>query len=206
MNHENPAVSASGESLDEPAAMEKLDEVRSLVVNSIAQTMDHYGVSATTALLYGLMYFHDDPITLDEMCTKMGMSKGSMSTGVRKLLENRMVHRTFRPGERKDLYRAEEDFYKNFINFFCRKWEDEITINMKAIEEAQAAYDDLLQSYELPLSVRRRIEKDRTKIEESKEYYWFLERLIDRCESGELLRWLSEDTDSERRRRQGRGR
>ncbi|MCH8553071.1 MAG: hypothetical protein LAT62_14130 [Natronospirillum sp.] len=189
--------------LEEDQALEKVDEVRSLVVNSIAQTMDHYGVSATTALLYGLMYFHDDPITLDEMCDKMGMSKGSMSTGVRKLLENRMVHRIFRPGERKDLYRAEEDFYKNFINFFCRKWEDEITINMKAIEEATQAYDTLLQEYDLPLSVRRRIEIDRKKIEESKDYYWFLERLIERCESGELLRWLSEDTPDTTRRTVG---
>lgn len=190
-------------SLEEDQALEKVDEVRSLVVNSIAQTMDHYGVSATTALLYGLMYFHDDPITLDEMCDKMGMSKGSMSTGVRKLLENRMVHRIFRPGERKDLYRAEEDFYKNFINFFCRKWQDEITINMKAIEEASEAYDTLLQEYDLPLSVRRRIELDRRKIEESKDYYWFLERLIERCESGELLRWLSEDTPENTRRTAG---
>ncbi|WP_189606875.1 GbsR/MarR family transcriptional regulator [Saccharospirillum salsuginis] len=176
-------------------AEDALRQVRSLVVNSIAQTMDHYGVNSTTGLLYGLMYFHNDPITLDEMCAKMGMSKGSMSTGVRKLQENKMVHRIFRPGSRKDLYRAEEDFHKNFINFFCRRWEDEVTINMKAIEAAETEYQALLERDDLPADIAREIEIDLAKIDESKDYYRFLEKLIARCESGELFRWLADDND-----------
>jgi len=176
-------------------AEEALRQVRSLVVDSIAQTMDHYGVNSTIGMLYGLMYFHNDPITLDEMCAKMGMSKGSMSTGVRKLQENKMVHRIFRPGSRKDLYRAEEDFHKNFINFFCRRWEDEVTINMKAIETAEAEYQTLLDRDDLPADVVREIEIDMAKIDESKDYYRFLEKLIARCESGELFRWLADDND-----------
>lgn len=179
---------------EEQSAAEELRQVRSLVVNSIAQTMDHYGVNATTGLLYGLMYFHNDPITLDEMCDKMGMSKGSMSTGVRKLQENKMVHRIFRPGSRKDLYRAEEDFHKNFINFFCRRWEDEVTINMKAIDEAEQHYQRLLDSGDLPEAIRHEIAIDLAKIDESKDYYRFLEKLIARCESGELFRWLAEES------------
>lgn len=173
---------------------ERLDATRGLVVDAIAQTMDHYGVNASTALLYGLMYFHNDPITLDEMCAKMGMSKASMSTGVRKLQDNRMVHRVFRPGSRKDLYRAEEDFHKNFINFFCRRWEEEVTINGKAIAAAERQYQALLDDPDLDAETEREIERDLAKIDESKHYYHFLEKLIARSESGELFRWLADDS------------
>lgn len=173
---------------------DRLDATRGLVVDAIAHSMDHYGVNASTALLYGLMYFHNDPITLDEMCAKMGMSKASMSTGVRKLQDNRMVHRVFRPGSRKDLYRAEEDFHKNFINFFCQRWEEEVTINSKAIAEAERHYQALLDEPDLDAGLEREIAIDLAKIEESKHYYRFLEKLIARCESGELFRWLADDS------------
>lgn len=179
---------------DTSAIADRLEATRSLVVAAIAQTMDHYGVNASTALLYGLMYFHNDPITLDEMCAKMGMSKASMSTGVRKLQDNRMVHRVFRPGSRKDLYRAEADFHKNFINFFCRRWEEEVTINGKAITSAEHHYQSLLEDPDLDADTEREIERDLAKIDASKHYYRFLEKLIARSESGELFRWLADDS------------
>lgn len=181
---------------DDPSesVQDRLDATRGLVVDAIAQTMDHYGVNSSTAVLYGLMYFHNDPITLDEMCDKMGMSKASMSTGVRKLQDNRMVHRVFRTGSRKDLYRAEEDFHKNFINFFCRRWEEEVTINGRAIAQAENHYRELLDDPELDAETEREIGLDLAKIEESKHYYRFLETLIARCESGELFRWLADDS------------
>jgi DNA-binding transcriptional regulator GbsR (MarR family) len=187
-----PSQASAGD--DTQTLPERLEATRSLVVDAIAQTMDHYGVNASTALLYGLMYFHNDPITLDEMCAKMGMSKASMSTGVRKLQDNRMVHRVFRPGSRKDLYRAEEDFHKNFINFFCRRWEEEVTINGKAIAAAESQYQALLKDPDLDADTEREIERDLAKIDESKHYYRFFEKLTALRESGGLFRWLADDS------------
>nr|WP_236838761.1 GbsR/MarR family transcriptional regulator [Caldalkalibacillus salinus] len=157
--------------------------------------MDHYGVTASMGMLYGLLYFHNEPITLDEMGAKMGMSKGSMSTGVRKLLENKMVHRVYKPGTRKDLYIAETDFYKNFINFFIKKWEDEINVNVKAIDQAEKEYRTLLESEALSPEVIREIEIDQKKFQEARDYYHFLEKLVGCFESGRIFDLIEKDAE-----------
>jgi DNA-binding transcriptional regulator GbsR (MarR family) len=165
----------------------ELREARGIVIDAIAETMDHYGINPSIGLLYGIMYFHNEPITLDEMGSEMGMSKGSMSTGVRKLIENKMVHRVYKAGERKDLFIAEYDFFKNFISFFCKNWEQEYKVNMDAIEKAEKKYSLLLNNESISDEVREEIKMDLQKMEESKQYYYFLERLIKCCESGEIF-------------------
>ena len=72
----------------------KLEEIREIVIHSIASNIDLYGVPHSIGRLYGTMYFHNEPMTLDEMRDALGMSKTSMSTGVRSLLDIKMVNKT----------------------------------------------------------------------------------------------------------------
>lgn len=56
-------------------------------------------------------------MTLDEMGVEMSMSKTSMSTGVRTLLDLKMVNKVWEKGSRKDLYVVEYDWYQTFTDF-----------------------------------------------------------------------------------------
>ena len=70
---------------------DQLDRARERVIEAIAQNMNLYGVTPSIGRLYGMMFFHNEPLTLDEMKEELGMSKTSMSTSVRTLLDLKMV-------------------------------------------------------------------------------------------------------------------
>lgn len=104
-------------------AEELLEDAERLVIDSIAETMDLYGVTPSIGRLYATMYFKHDPLTLDDMKNDLGMSKPSMSTAVRKLQDINIVKKVWRRGSRKDLFMAEKNFFQYFSHFFGDKWE-----------------------------------------------------------------------------------
>lgn len=76
-------------------------KIRKRVIEAIGRNMDLYGVTLSTGHLYGLLFFADKPMTLDDMGREMEMSKTSMSTGVRTLLDLKMVNKVWSKGSRK---------------------------------------------------------------------------------------------------------
>lgn len=87
------------------------------MIDAIAQTMDLYGANYSFGQLYGIMFFEDRPMTLEEMKNVMNMSKSNMSYGVRSLMASKMVTKLEEKRDRKDLYAVETDFFQTFKNF-----------------------------------------------------------------------------------------
>ncbi|CAM4365766.1 GbsR/MarR family transcriptional regulator [Paenibacillus phoenicis] len=178
---------------DEQQAL--LMKVRKRVIEAIGRNMDLYGVSLSTGHLYGLLFFADKPMTLDEMGKEMKMSKTSMSTGVRTLLDLKMVNKVWEKGSRKDLYEVEYDWYQTFTDFFAIKWrkavESNILVLRRSIDELTKA---MVVEEEGPL--RKVLEEDVRKMKESVKYYEWLDRLIDAMESGEIYKLVPKETES----------
>lgn len=168
---------------------EKLQKARERVIHSIAKNIDLYGITPSIGRLYGTMYFHGAPMTLDEMRDALGMSKTSMSTGVRSLLDIKMVHRTWQKGVRKDLYQVEEDWYKTFIGLFSTRWGKGIEYNKKEIEKAKHELEQLLDETD-DADVQQIITEDLAKLEHALEYYDWLTRLVQSFETGEIFNFI----------------
>lgn len=94
---------------EQPQAEERILAAKDLVIDSIAETMDLYGITRSAGILYGTMYLNEE-MTLDEMREELQMSKPSMSTGVKKLQDMNIVKKTFHRGRRKHSFVAEKDF------------------------------------------------------------------------------------------------
>src|SRR5690625_7896401 len=92
---------------------EKYEETMEKHIQVIAKNMNLYGITSSVGRLYGVLYFADEPMTLDDMRDALVMSKTSMSTGVRALGDMKMVEPAYKKGVRKDLYRSEEEWYKS---------------------------------------------------------------------------------------------
>ncbi|UFJ39160.1 GbsR/MarR family transcriptional regulator [Brevibacillus humidisoli] len=170
-----------------------LAEAEELVIDAISETMDLYGVTPSIGRLYGVMYFTDEPLTLDQMSSKMGMSKPSMSTSIRALQQIDMVHKVWQKGVRKDLYSAEKDFFKSFISFFCKKWNREIEVNMEAIKKAEEKLKMILDDPSAPVGIYKKAKADMELLDWSKKYYQWLEKLIASFENKEIFRLLEEN-------------
>jgi len=167
----------------------KLAKARERVIDSIGKNMDLYGITLSIGHLYGQMYFHDGPITLDEMSRTMGMSKTSMSTGVRTLMDLKMIDKVWGKGSRKDLYEVVPDWYANFTDYFSIKWRKAVEGNMSALSKSLADVQELIASAdgdgnEGLLEILR---SDETKMIEAKKYYRWLLRFIETLESGAIF-------------------
>lgn len=167
---------------------EQLEKARERVIEAIAQNMHLYGITDSIGRLYGLLYFQENPMTLDEMKEELGMSKTSMSTSVRTLLDLKMVEKVWKKGVRKDLYSVEEDWYKSFIDFFSIKWQAGVNMNIAAIEKSLKELITLKDYVETSEEIKQLAEKDIKKLQYTLQYYDWLTRLIDSFESGEIFK------------------
>jgi DNA-binding transcriptional regulator GbsR (MarR family) len=170
--------------------LERLQKARERVIESIAKNIDLYGVTHSIGRMYGTMYFNDSPSTLDDMSEALGMSKTSMSAGFKVLTDLEMVEKVWVKGVRKDLYRAEDDWYQTFVSFFDIKWRKAIEMNVESIEKSLRELTQLAEGEEVEAEIREQAQVDIGKLRHALGYYEWLERLIDSMESGQIFEWI----------------
>lgn len=178
---------------------QQLEQAKDIVINSIGQTMDLYGTNRSVGNLYGTMVF-EGSMTLDEMRHQLQMSKPSMSAGVKKLQEFDIVKQQFTRGSRKQHFIAEKDFFIFFRNFFTKKFQSEIDINVEAVKDAQAIINPLLESSDLTEAETQEAQKIKAQLDHTHVYYEWLEQLTEAIESGEIFKYFpipEQPSDSE---------
>ncbi|SFB32738.1 DNA-binding transcriptional regulator GbsR, MarR family [Lentibacillus halodurans] len=165
---------------------ERIEEARDVMESAIAQSMVIYGVTPSVGRIYGVLYFADEPMNLDEIKEQVAMSKASVSNGMRELLETEMVTKVWKKGERKDHFMAEKDFLKNLLNFFVKKLRQERNLIMKAAEQTKSNLNDISRETE-DAQIQEYIERDLELIDESQQYLDWTMRLANAMESGEIF-------------------
>lgn len=171
----------------------QLLKTRRRVIESIGKNMDLYGITLSIGYLYGNMYFNSAPVTLDEMSQTMGMSKTSMSTGMRTLHDLKMINKVWEKGSRKDLYEVVPDWHQNFSDFFSIKWRKAVEQNMIALKRSLKEVEEMLIEHEQHPSMFALLQSDQEKIKEALAYYRWLDRLIDTFESGEIYEFIPKE-------------
>lgn len=161
-------------------------------IQVIAKNMALYGITSSVGRLYGVLYFSEKPLTLDEMSQALEMSKTSMSTGVRSLSELRMVETAYKKGIRKDLYRSEEDWYKSFTSLFGNRWRGYTETNIEEAEETIESLQDLLKMT-TDEQLKEKITHDLEKLEYAQNYYKWLMKFIQVVESGEIFKLIPKE-------------
>lgn len=173
----------------------KLLKTRRRVIESIGENMDLYGITLSIGHLYGNMYFNQGPVTLDEMSQTMGMSKTSMSTGMRTLHDLKMINKVWGKGSRKDLYEVESDWHQNFTDYFSIKWRKAVEHNMSALNRSNKEIQAIKLQYEEESEIQVILDNDALKIDEALKYYKWLDRLIDSFESGDIYKLIPLEED-----------
>lgn len=166
---------------------ERHEKARERIIETIAQNIHLFGLSPSTGRQYGMMYFQNEPSTLDDMTEKLGMSKTSMSTSVRALSELKLVERVWKKGVRKDLYHTTEDWYQSFIDLFSIKWRRSVSLHTVAIKKSLAELQLLANDPMISDELKNEVENDIEKLIYIKNYYEWLDRLVDAFESHEIF-------------------
>lgn len=102
------------------------------------------GFGRVVGQIYAYLYFNPEPCTLTDLETDLGISKGSASTGVRRLEGWGALRRVWHTGDRRDHYTAEMSFGRIIRNAIGEAY----AINMEAVGSLLAAAAEEVPEHE----------------------------------------------------------
>lgn len=105
------------------------------IMIEFSKTIEMFGLTTLEARLFAYLYLSNKSLTLDDMSDGLGKSKTSMSTSIRSLSELNLVTRVWKKGIRKDLYRANTQLFKTFMNAYINKWIDATNRQKSSLED-----------------------------------------------------------------------
>ncbi|WP_158056406.1 GbsR/MarR family transcriptional regulator [Halorussus halophilus] len=160
------------------------DRARERVMEAMERSAEVYGLNRSYGRLYGVLYFADEALSLDDLVAESGYAKSTVSNAMSTLEGMHMVHRRSKPGEGKRVFfEAERDFWRILQDFLRQQVRREADIMGRALTDAEelleAAPDTERNQRDL-----QRVRQLRRLFERSESVLDFLTRLpVDRLRS-----------------------
>lgn len=115
------------------------ERAREEVVEAMARSFEVYGAKRSYGRLYGILYFADEALSMDELVAESGYAKSTVSTAMTQLERFHLVYRRSIPGEgKKAFFEAEDDLWYVLQQFLQQEVRREIQIMTRALDEAEA--------------------------------------------------------------------
>ena len=107
--------------LESQSSVDSIQEIsRNLEFESIdffVRLMSLLGLPRSVGEIYGLLYFTPSALTMDQIASRLEISIGSASQGLKTLRSLKAVKTTYVKGDRRDHYLAESEFRRLFSTF-----------------------------------------------------------------------------------------
>jgi HTH-type transcriptional regulator, glycine betaine synthesis regulator len=123
----------------------------------IKQFVEHWGLMARTwginssmGELFALLYITGTDWTADALRRWLRVSRGNVSMNLRELLSWGVVHKVHRPGERRELFRAETDVWTLFRSILSERKRRELDPSLSVLNRVygSASKDPALHDLE----------------------------------------------------------
>ena len=85
----------------------KTDSARQELSAYFCQLADSFGLPRSVALIYGALFLAENPLPVSEIIEESGLSKGSVSSGLRFLERMGFIHLVVESADRRTFYRPE---------------------------------------------------------------------------------------------------
>src|SRR5215510_2326728 len=92
--------------------------------------------------MFAVLYLSPTALSLDQIVTETGLTKGAISTEIRSLARMGLVHRSTKLGDRRDYYSAETDFYAAIRSILKERQNSEFDRAIGSVKAALAAMDE----------------------------------------------------------------
>ena len=91
--------------------------------------------------IFGLLYLHEDPLSLDEIAAALQQSKSNISINIRGLVDWHLVRRVSVGGSRRDHYEAATDFWRVMQEIMERRFRWNLRQVVAAVDETRRAVE-----------------------------------------------------------------
>lgn len=89
-----------------------MSDIKNDFVEGMSGISQFWGLPKGMGAIFGVLYLSPAPLSLDELVSQTGLTKGAISANVRGLTRMGLIRPITRLGDRKDYYEAEVDFYR----------------------------------------------------------------------------------------------
>ena len=95
----------------------KAATLKSEFINRFGAAYKDFGLPSLMGRVVGLLIYHENPLSLNDIASELGVSKGPVSQILHRLRDHELVKRLWLENDRKDYYRAVDHiFLQAFIN------------------------------------------------------------------------------------------
>lgn len=99
-----------------------MDRTHQVFIGRMGHAAETNGLSPIAGRLFAMLLLSDAPRSLDEIAAGLEVSKASVSTEARRLVERGVVERTRRAGDRRDYYELAPDFFAQIVETRIEQW------------------------------------------------------------------------------------
>ena len=117
---------------------QSLSKIRKDFTEGLSQISRFWGFPRGMGAIFAVLYLSPTPLSLDEIVTETGLTKGAISTEIRALARMGLVHRSSKLGDRKDYYEAEPDFYAAIRSIWKERQNSEFDRALRSVKDTLA--------------------------------------------------------------------
>ncbi|MGE5101480.1 MAG: GbsR/MarR family transcriptional regulator [Deltaproteobacteria bacterium] len=99
-----------------------MDRTQQIFVDRMGHAAETNGLSPIAGRLFAMLLLSDAPRSLDDIAASLDVSKASVSTEARRLLERGVIERVRRAGDRRDYYELAPDFFAQIVQRRVEQW------------------------------------------------------------------------------------
>jgi DNA-binding transcriptional regulator GbsR (MarR family) len=113
-----------------------------LVAGAASELFVRMGLRGGLGRIWTALYLSPEPLDAARLKSTLGVSSGSLSMGLRELMELGLVHRTTPPGERRFYYRAEIEMWPAITRIFRERERARMLALVEQMKQAEALFEE----------------------------------------------------------------
>ncbi len=99
---------------DSPSSPHRLSPLAQAFVLHFGEMGSRWGINRTVGQIYAMLFLANAPRHAEEICEALGLSRGSVSMGLKELASWNLVQLRHLPGDRRDYYETPRDVWAIF--------------------------------------------------------------------------------------------
>src|SRR4051812_39133397 len=100
------------------APTDPIREAELLAADAIGDIIEHWGFRKVLGRVWTVLFVAAEPLPAAVIGERLSMSAGAVSMSLTELQRWGVVHRVWRPGERREFFEAETDFWRMISKVF----------------------------------------------------------------------------------------
>ncbi|MEQ8174210.1 MAG: hypothetical protein ABRQ26_03990 [Syntrophomonadaceae bacterium] len=133
---------------------DKVQEACDIVIEAFGKSYALYGLPDVLGRIYGVLFFADQPLGLEDIARELQVSKATVSVNIRLLEAVKNVRKVWVKGSRRDYYEAERNFSKIMVESLRSNMQREMEISSEAINRCKELLNEIIDSPDADLKER----------------------------------------------------